>query len=180
MTNRRIAVVGTSGSGKSTLAGKIARRLGIAHIELDAIHHQANWTPMPREEFRAAVTAQLARPAWVVDGNYHGKLGDLVWRQADTVVWFDLPRPRVMFQITKRTLLRAVTARELWNGNRERPLDLFARDPERSIIRWAWTTHARNRARYANAQSDPAYRHIVFVRLRSHRDADAFLAGLTR
>ncbi|MEV0249554.1 hypothetical protein AB0H76_23340 [Nocardia sp. NPDC050712] len=178
MSKHRIAVVGTSGSGKSTLARRISRRLGIPHIELDAIHHQPGWTPMPTAEFRAAVTERLTPESWVVDGNYHGKLGDLVWRHADTVIWFDLPRPLVTFQIVKRTLGRALTHRELWNGNRERPRNLLSLDPERSVIMWSWTTHAKNRARYTAAQTNPAYQHLTFIRLRSHREADAFLAAL--
>jgi hypothetical protein len=47
-----------------------------------------------------------------------------------------------------------------------------------SVIVWAWTAHARNRARYLAAQTDPAYRDVEFIRLRSHRDAAAFLTGL--
>ncbi|MGW0246118.1 hypothetical protein ACWDYH_05700 [Nocardia goodfellowii] len=175
---RRISVVGTSGSGKSTLARAISQRLGIPHIELDAIHHQPNWTPLPTDEFQAAVTAQVTRDAWVVDGNYNGKLGDLVWRHADTVLWFDLPRPLVLRQIIQRTVIRALTRRELWNGNRERFRDMLSRDPERSVIMWSWTTHARNRTRYQAAQADPAYQHIDFIRLSSHRAAEKFLTSL--
>ncbi|WP_330181350.1 (d)CMP kinase [Nocardia sp. NBC_01503] len=175
---RRIAVEGTSGSGKSSLARDISRRLGIAHIELDAIHHQADWTPLGAPEFQAAVGARIARDGWVVDGNYHGKLGDLVWSRADTVVWFDLPRWRVMTQIIARTLRRVLAGHELWNGNRERWRNLFSLDPGQSVIAWAWTTHTGNRARYLAWQDDPAYRDITFVRVRSHRDAAEFLAGL--
>jgi adenylate kinase family enzyme len=45
-TNYRIQVVGTSGSGKTTLAKDLAKRLGIQHLELDSLHHQAGWTPL--------------------------------------------------------------------------------------------------------------------------------------
>ncbi|MET9489460.1 hypothetical protein [Nocardia sp. NPDC006630] len=175
---RRISVVGTSGSGKSSLARRISLRLGIPHIELDAIFHQAGWTQLPDKEFRAAVTELIAQPAWVADGNYRSKVGDLVWARADIVIWFDLPRPLVMAQIVKRTLGRALARRELWNGNRERWTNLFSLDPEQSVIVWAWTTHAKNRAQYLTAQVDPAYGHIEFVRVRSHREAAAFVAGL--
>ncbi|OJF84156.1 hypothetical protein NS14008_09535 [Nocardia seriolae] len=170
-------MVGTSGSGKSSLARRISELLEIPHVELDAIHHQADWTPMPEAEFRSAVADRLARTAWVADGNYHGKLGDLVWTRADTVVWFDLPRPTVMRQIVQRTLLRAITGRELWNGNRESWRDMFSLNPDRSVIMWAWTRHSTNRTRYLAAQSDPAYQHIDFIRLRSHADAASLLAN---
>ncbi|KQY28003.1 MULTISPECIES: hypothetical protein [Nocardia] len=176
---RRIVVVGTSGSGKSTLARQISAQLEIPHIELDAIHHQPNWTPMPAPDFRAAVAERITGDAWVVDGGYRSKLGDLVWRRADTVAWFDLPRSLVMRQIVRRTVGRALTGRELWNGNRELWSQMFSLDPQRSVIVWAWTTHARNRANYLAAQSDPAFQNLTFVRLGSHREAAAFLDGLT-
>nr|WP_280363270.1 (d)CMP kinase [Nocardia wallacei] len=178
MTMRRISVVGTSGSGKSTLARRISRRLGIPYVELDAIHHQADWTAMSPPEFRSAVAQRIAGDSWVVDGNYHGKLGDLVWRRADTVIWLDLPRSVVMRQIVMRTLGRALTRRELWNGNRERWRDMFSRDPQRSVILWAWQSHGRYRTRYLAAQADLADRGVEFVRLPSRHAAAAFLDRL--
>jgi ABC-type dipeptide/oligopeptide/nickel transport system ATPase component len=52
---RRISVVGNSGSGKTTVAKALAARLGVPHVELDAIFHQPNWTPLPADEFRRRV-----------------------------------------------------------------------------------------------------------------------------
>lgn len=175
---RRISVVGTAGSGKTTLAQRISDTLGIEHIELDSIHHLPGWVPMGDPEFRAAVAERIAGDAWVADGNYRGKLGDLVWTRADTVVWLDLPRPLVMARLIRRTAGRVLTGRELWNGNRERWGDVLSRDPARSVIVFAWQSHLRNRSRYLAAQSDPAYRNLTFVRLRSRREIAEFLAGV--
>lgn len=133
---------------------------------------------MPAPDFQAAVAERITGDAWVVDGNYRGKLGDLVWQRADTVVWFDLPRLLVMRQIVRRTVGRALIGRELWNGNRERWREMIALDPARSVIIWAWTTHAKNQANYLAAQSDPAFQNLTFVRLGSHREAAAFLTDL--
>src|SRR5262245_55171283 len=109
---RRISVVGNSGSGKTTLSRAIARQLRIQHFELDAIHHQQNWQPLPVDLFRRQVDVLTARPAWVVDGNY-GEIRDLVWTRADTVIWMDLPLPAVLLRVARRSVWRARTATEL-------------------------------------------------------------------
>jgi adenylate kinase family enzyme len=175
---RRISVVGNSGSGKSTLARRAAAALGVEHIELDALFHQPGWTSLPVEEFRAVVAARIAADGWVACGNYSA-VQDLVWSRADTVVWLDLPRRLVMRRITTRTVARGLTRRRLWNGNREQISNVFRRDPERNIIRWSWTNHAKYQARYAAATTDPRWSGVRFVRLRSPSEVDAWVRGLT-
>ncbi len=92
------------------------------------------------------------------------------------MVWLDPPKRTVMRQVTWRTVRRAVTRQELWNGNRE-PLANFLRwSPEESIISWAWHNHARYRARYDAAAADPANTHLTFIRLAGRREAERFLA----
>jgi adenylate kinase family enzyme len=171
---RRISVVGNSGSGKSTLAVALAARLGIPHLELDAVFHQPGWTELPTDEFRRRVAEVAATDAWVIDGNY-SRGRDIVWSRADTVVWLDLPRPVVMRQIIGRTLKRAVRRTELWNGNREPWCNFASLDPNRSVIAWAWTRHGAYRERYGAAMVDPARSRLRFVRLRSEQAVAAFL-----
>lgn len=173
---RRFAIVGNAGSGKSTLAAALAGRLGVLHVELDAIFHLPGWTELPVDEFRAKVTAATAGDGWVVDGNYT-IVRDIVWRRADTVVWLDFPRRLVMSRVVRRSLARVLTRRQLWNGNRERLRNLVSMNPEQSIIRWAWTRHGVYHARFRDASADPAWTHLTFVRLRSPREAKAFLAA---
>jgi adenylate kinase family enzyme len=172
---RRISVVGTSGAGKSTVARELARNLGVPLVELDSIFHQPGWAPLPPEEFRRRVADMAAGDGWVIDGNY-STVRPLVWERADTVVWLDLPRRAVMRQIAWRTLRRAAGRVELWNGNRERWANLFTWDPEKSVISWAWHTHAGIRQRYTAAAGDPAHAHLRFVRLRTRADVRRFLA----
>ena len=171
---RRVSVVGTSGSGKSTLARELAEILGVPHLELDAVHHQPGWAPLPTDEFRRIVAARAAADGWVIDGNY-GRVRDLVWARADTVVWLDLPKRTVMRQVVWRTLRRVALRRELWNGNRERWRNFLTWNPEQSVISWAWHKHAPDHAKYAAAAADPASAHLRFIRLASRRDVARFL-----
>jgi adenylate kinase family enzyme len=170
---RRVSVVGNSGSGKTTVATAIAQALGVPHLELDAVFHQPNWQPLERELFRARVAEFVAADGWVVDGNY-STVRDLVWQRADTVVWMDLPRCRIMRQVAARTLRRMLTRTELWNGNTEQLR--FLLDPRHSILWWTWAQHGKYVKRYGAAQHDPANRHLTFVRLRSRAEAAQFVA----
>jgi adenylate kinase family enzyme len=169
---QRISVVGNSGSGKSTLARRIAAALGIPHLELDSVFHQPGWQPLDTGEFRQRVLEFTAGQAWIVDGNY-SKVRDIVWARADTVIWLDPPRHRVMRRLIARTLRRMATRAELWNGNREEWRFLFNR--EESVLAWAWTSHNKYRERYLSAQADPANAHLTFIRLRTADEAEALI-----
>jgi adenylate kinase family enzyme len=174
---RRVSVVGISGSGKSTLAERIAAALGVPRLELDAVNwHAPGWQPIGREPFREAVERFTAGEAWVVDGNYSSMVQDIVWGRADTVVWLDLSRPVVMWQLVRRTLSRLVRRTELWNGNRERWRSLLSADD--SIIHYAWTHHGPTRRRYTAAFADPAWAHLRLIRLCTRAAVRRFLDAL--
>jgi adenylate kinase family enzyme len=170
-------VVGTSGSGKSTLAREVAAILGVPHLELDGVHHQPNWTPLPAEKFREVVGTAVEQDGWVIDGNY-SSVSPIVWARADTVIWLDLPRRTVMRRIIWRTLNRVIRKEELWNGNRERWRNFFSWNPEQSVISWAWHKYAPNRDRYTAAAVDPINAHLTFIHLTSRADITTFLAQL--
>ena len=61
-------------------------------LELDSLVHGPNWTETSDEELRALVEPVVAQEGWVIDGGYRAKIGDLVLRNADTVVWAPLRR----------------------------------------------------------------------------------------
>jgi hypothetical protein len=111
----------------------------------------------------------------VVDGNYSA-VQDLVWDRADTVLWPDLPRWRVVSRVVRRTVGRGVRRTELWNGNREQLQTLLNRDPRQSIVLWSFTNDRRYRERYSAAMADPANAHLRFVRLRTPAEVRSFLA----
>ena len=168
----RVHVVGTSGAGKTTVARRIAKACGVPHVELDALHWLPGWVQRDRDEFRSMLLARLEVPAWVVDGNYHGKAGDILSERATTIVWLDLPRHEVMWQVTARTFGRWSRKETLWGTNRESLRNaLLSRDD--SILWWAWTNWARLRRRYEALLGQPQARTVI--RLRSRREVDDWL-----
>ena len=175
---RRVSIVGNSGSGKTTLARALAERLDVGCVELDAMYHQPGWTQLPSDQFRARITDIAAAERWVIDGNYSA-VQDLVWARADTVVWLDLPKPVVMWQVIRRTLWRGLLRRPLWNGNRESLKNVVSRDPDRNLILWAWRHHDRYRDRYRAAAVDLRYADLRFIRVASRREASRLVTDLS-
>jgi adenylate kinase family enzyme len=171
----RISVVGTSGSGKTTFAGKLAKVLGIPHIELDALHWESGWTPAPRDVFRSRVREAVGAACWVVDGNYGNDAQDLVWERVDTVVWLNYSFPVTIYRIVSRTLIRLVTREKCCNGNRESWRLALSRD---SIIWWALRTYHRRRAEYPARLATVEQRDAQIIRPHSPREADRWLASL--
>jgi hypothetical protein len=141
----------------------------VRHVELDALNWGPNWTDASAEVLRARVAEALSSPGWVVDGSYHGKLGDSVLERADFIVWLDLPFRTVARRIWSRTLRRIRTREELWAGNRETWRDaFFSRD---SLFLWVVKSHRSRRRRYLERLG-----RYQFVRLRSPKEIEAWLA----
>ena len=177
----RVAIVGCSGSGKSALAHYRAERLGLVHIELDALFHQPDWTPTPTPEFRTKVTGALETPRWVVDGNYM-MVSDLVQAGADTIVVLDLGRVRTTGRVVRRSVVRSLRREHLWGTNYESWRRLVSRDPEESIVMWTWTQHPKYRARYRRMITDGSWAHATVHHLTKPREVRRFrrAAGETR
>ena len=172
-------MVGSPGSGKSTVAKALSGRFGIPYLELDSVFHQPDWQALPTEEFQGVVRAYTGRPAWVVDGNYT-RLGisDLVWPQADTVVWLDLPRWETMRRVATRTFRRVLQGEQLWNGNRERWPGVVDPRPEHNILIWTWIRYGRVREEYAGRFEDPKWSALRLFRLQSQAAIDEFVANM--
>ena len=171
--HRRVNVVGTSASGKSTFARRLAERLGVPLIELDALHWGPNWTEVPDELMRQRVRAATAGDAWVVDGNY-AAVREVTWARVELVVWLDYSLPTILRRYLVRTLRRVGRREELWSGNRERLAEhLFSRD---SLLLWILTTYRRRRREYPRLLASRP--DIAVTRLRSPAEAERWLAAI--
>jgi adenylate kinase family enzyme len=171
----RVLVVGSSGSGKTTMAAALATRLVLPHTELDSLWHGPGWVPRPG--FERDVEAMLATGRWVTEYQYR-PVKDRLLGQAQAVVWLDHPFPLVAARLLRRSVVRAVTRRAYWNGNRESfAMWLHASHPLRVVLsREFWAERRRTEAELAGA----AARGVVVVRLRGARVADRWLAAQHR
>jgi adenylate kinase family enzyme len=161
-------VIGDTGSGKTTVARALAEKLGVPHIELDALFWRPGWQESEADEFRERVVAALGDEGWVVDGNYRTKLGSLVLGQADVIIWLDLPFRTTFPRSLRRTLRRLRTRESLWGTNVESWRAVFF--SRESLLWWAVKSRVRKRrGRFADFDGDR------LVRLRSQREVERLL-----
>lgn len=114
---KRVLVIGCSGSGKSTLAAQIAERTGLPFIPTDPFYWEANWQPASRVTTDQRVHEVASRPRWALDGNFVG-YREVVWQQADTIIWLDYPLWLVLSRLVKRNVGWWLTRKPVWSGNR--------------------------------------------------------------
>jgi len=172
---RRVNVVGTSSVGKTTVAAALASRLGVPHVELDALHWEPNWTAAPTMfsgsgcETRSPATAGW----WTATTR---RCATLLWDRAEAVVWLDPPLRTILWRYLTRTIRRVARREELWGGNREHlSTHLFGRD---SLLWWILTTYRRRRREFPPLLA--ARPDLVAIHLRSARAADRWLADVSR
>jgi adenylate kinase family enzyme len=166
---RRVAIIASaSGSGKTTLARELARRLRVEHVELDAIVHGPGWTELSDAELRRTVEPIVQREAWVIDGVYTHKLGNLVVDAADTIVWLDLPMRVWLPRLYQRTRRRIKGDEVIFNDNRESwRTALVGWD---SLFVYALRQYPRRRRTWART-----YAGYPLTRLRSQVEVDRWL-----
>jgi len=163
----RILVLGPCGAGKSTLAVRLGATLGLPVIHLDKEYWRVGWVEPDDATWAAQVEELIARPCWVMDGNYGGTLARRL-KRTDLVVNLDYPR-RVFFP---RMVWRLLT-----HWGRTRP-DMAEGCTERfdfEFWRYTWRYRIdvlpRREARIAESG-------VPVITLKTPRQAEAWLAAL--
>ena len=166
---KRVLVIGGSGSGKSSLAQLLSARLGLPFFASDPFYWDPGWRPVPVWRVRQQVADVVRREAWTLDGNFDDE-HDLVWQQADCIIWLDYPLVTVLRQVSLRNLRWLLTRQTVWSGNR------MSLRRALSGIRHAFRSHALKRRNYPlwlAGLTDIEVHHF-----RNSRETEAWLQGL--
>jgi adenylate kinase family enzyme len=176
---QRIVVIGTTSSGKSTLAKNPADTFELDFIELDALHWEANWREAHDDIFRARVDSATRAERWIVAGNY-SIVRNLVWSRAEAVIWLDYSFPLVFWRLTYRTIYRAVTREELWNGDRENFWWHFKLWSDESLFHWLFKTYWRRKREIPKELNQPEHAHLKVIHFTSPKETDGWLKLVNR
>ena len=87
---QKVLVIGCPGAGKSTFARALRDATGLPLCYLDMLWHKPDRTNVTPEAFDRALAEWLARPAWIIDGNYSRTLPTRL-AACDTVFFLDYP-----------------------------------------------------------------------------------------
>jgi len=172
---KRVAIIGNAGSGKSYVSQELARRLGLRYIDFDSAVIGPNWERVPRAERLELFDALTRDGGWTTDGHLRANRPEeqLILSRADTVIWLDFPRWRIMASVIPRTLRNTITRKPLWNGNVETWRMLLS--PDHSIL-FAWNMHARLKRDYEQLFSDQENASRTFIRFKNRRDVNRWMA----
>ena len=114
----KVVILGCGGSGKTFLARGLAAHFGLPLTHLDGVYYDQNWVPLSRDQFEQEQQELVARPRWVIEGNYASTM-PVRLKAADTVIVLDIPA---------RTCLRGIAARRMRHrGGQHRDIGLYDR-----------------------------------------------------
>ncbi len=171
---RRIAVVGPTGSGKTALAVELSTGSRLPCIHLDGLRYRDDWNPAPDDKLRDQVADIVGTAAWIIEGNY-AAVRDLMWENADLVVWLDMPRSVTLPRLIRRTLRRIFSRHHEPGAPRESWRRVFG---AQSVVLWALRTHTPLRHEYERSTELYSARGTVVVRLRTPAAASDWISSI--
>jgi adenylate kinase family enzyme len=162
---KRVVVLGPGGAGKSTFARRLGEITELPVVHLDRLYWKPGWIETAKDEWREIVKREIAKPEWIIDGNFGGTR-EMRMRAADTIIFLDLPRWLCLYRIVKRRLAHIGRSRpDMGEGCIEKL------DPE--FIAWVWNYRRQSGQRALEELKTMNDKAIVF--LRSTGEVSAFL-----
>ena len=172
----RIQVVGTSCSGKTTFAKKLAGKLQISHIELDALHWGPGWSEAETGVFQSRIVEAMKLESWIVDGSYGRKVGDTISSRRNCLIWIDIPLTVILYRFFYRSFRRSWDKEILWGGCQETlGNSIFNKN---SLLIWILNNHGPSRKKYLSLIRSPPPGTVV-IRLKSTSEIRRFLASVS-
>ena len=164
----RILIIGCGGAGKSTLARQLGEKTGLPVVHLDQLFWHPGWVASSKAEIDEKIFAEMAKPQWIMDGNYNRTLPERV-KYCDTIIYLDFSRMACLLGVLKRVITTYGTVRpDMGEGCPER-FDL-------DFLKWVWNFNRKNRE--SNYRLLNETQHAETIVLKNRRMVKRFLQSL--
>ena len=162
---KRIIIIGCGGAGKSTLAKHLGDKLNIPVVHLDKLFWKPGWVETSAAEFDKLHRQELAKEAWIMDGNFNRTMPERIAR-CDTIIYLDFSRIACIGGVVKRVLTTYGTVRP----------DMGEGCPERidfEFLKWVWNYNRDKRERNYRLLNEAE--HTETIVLKNRRMVKRFL-----
>ena len=164
----RILIIGCGGAGKSTLAQQLGEKTGLPVVHLDKLFWHPGWVESAKDEIDAKIRAKMAKPQWIMDGNYNRTLPERV-KHCDTIIYLDFSRIACLMGVMKRVITTYGTVRpDMGEGCPER-FDL-------DFLKWVWNYNRDKRERNYKLLNEA--NHAQTIVLKNRRMVKRFLKSI--
>lgn len=127
----KIVVVGVSASGKSVFARKLAQKINIPLIFVDAIMWQTGWSYIGDAETAKKLDEESSKPKWIIEGYIVKEVRNVIFERADSIIYLDY-----------HPLVASLRYIQRWWMHRKNPRPELAGSPEKfswKFLRLVWT-----------------------------------------
>lgn len=155
MLMNKIVVIGCGGAGKSTFSRTLSEILNIPVYHLDKLNWKPGWIPTPKDEWDDVIKNLVSKEEWIIDGNY-GKTLDIRLKNADTIIFLNMPTYLCIYRIIKRRFMyRGKTRPDMDEGCTEK-LDI-------DFVKWVWGYNKNQKPRIIDKLSKLSNTKNVFI-----------------
>lgn len=163
----KIAIVGISAVGKSTFTKKLAAKINVPAVFMDAIMWKPGWNYIGDEETVQKLQEEGAKDTWIIEGYITKNARTFIFDRADTIIYLDYSRCVAVWRYLKR-----------WFIYRKNPRPELPGSPEKfsfKFLKLVWTKgEAISLNRFLAEVKDQG----KIITLKSPKEARRFLESL--
>lgn len=162
---QRIAIIGLPGSGKSTFANKLGNIFDIPVYHLDKHMWAGSGKKRDKNEFLSIQKEMVEKELWIIEGCSISTL-EMRFSQADTVIYFQLPRLTCLWRVFKRLFIR------------DKSDTGCANVVNLKLLKYIWNFENKKRERIEEFKKK--YPQVDFIVFKNSREAEEYLQKFKR
>jgi len=103
---------------------------------------------------------------------------DLIWAQAEAIIWLDYPFLIVLWRLTRRNITRWWKHELLWDTNYEPFWRHFKFWSDDSLYHWLFKTYWHRKRETPQLLAEPEHHHLKLIHFTHPRETEQWLKAL--